>query len=602
MAYYDKQAGKIVYGQGNQAPKPYTIDDYIKTNNQFKKGYDANTNTAYLTDTKTGKTLSFLSGQGQEYGFGGIKNGSNVISDLNKLNSFFNTPATTENKSPDIPTLNNMANTNNSANTTNAANTNTFKSDYDPKTLEYLSKMQNRQYTSPYAQDITDTLAKIQNMQNFNYNPETDAGLGAAQESAQNSVSRGAARRGMLYSDSNKSQMGRAALELVPQFRNQAFQEYQNQQGNMYNQLSALNNLENAAYQRYQGEGADLYNQANLVSNLANNDYNRYNADRAFNTGQENQKLQQLMDYNKSQGKIYNPNTGQFEVDPAVEKARIQGLTSSANDYAQRTGFYNPYAQYELTPEKLAEVNPYFRDLTAEIQRRQQTPDKTDDALIPYLQNAKFQKVMSLPQEQRYQIGNDSGYLTQEGLKNYIDIQNTQTDIAGKQYDNIIKQAKASVAGELEQLGLQKAANEVYNGSLKNAMDEINLSWLPQEKKMQMQNVISTIENREVMAGIAQQNANTSAQNADTSAYNAETSRMNSNRSQSQFEDKQLENTYNDVDNYIQSVYTSVGEGNRQVMTERDKADIGAYLDGLATDGVPISVIKALRSKYNIGR
>lgn len=112
-------------------------------------------------------------------------------------------------------------------------------------------------YESPYSTDITNALASISKMGNFSYDPGSDEGLQAAQDEAISGVSRGAARRNMLYSDSNKSQMGKSALALVPQFEQNAFNKYQSQLGNLFNQLSTLTNLENQNYGKYRDTVSD---------------------------------------------------------------------------------------------------------------------------------------------------------------------------------------------------------------------------------------------------------------------------------------------------------------------------------------------------------
>lgn len=128
-------------------------------------------------------------------------------------------------------------------------------------------------YESPYSSDIAKALRSISNMGSFSYDPSSDEGLQAAQDEAISGVSRGAARRNMLYSDSNKSQMGKAALALVPQFEQNAFNRYQGQLGNLFNQLSTLTGLENQNYGRYRDtvndQRADQQNQLTNAYNMA---------------------------------------------------------------------------------------------------------------------------------------------------------------------------------------------------------------------------------------------------------------------------------------------------------------------------------------------
>ena len=198
----------------------YTLTDFIKLNPTYKSRYDPTTKTAYLSNTGTGKEISFTSGQGQQYGLGALQNDSNTISDVNRLISSLGGSTTTQS-----------------------------------------------QYTSPYSDRIGKTLAAIQGRSSFSYDPEDDEGLQAAQESASGTVSREAARRGMLYSDSNKSQMGKAALALVPQYREQAYNEYNQQGQTLLNQINTLLGLENQAYGQYRDTVGDALSQQQLAQN-----------------------------------------------------------------------------------------------------------------------------------------------------------------------------------------------------------------------------------------------------------------------------------------------------------------------------------------------
>jgi len=513
MAYYDKVQRKIIYGTGGVPAKPtqpYTIDDYVKTNNQFKKGYDSGSNTAYLTDTKTGKTLSFLSGQGQEYGFGGINNGSNVISDLQKLQSFFDTPAKTETKGPDIPTLNYMANSNNSTNpNNNANNTNNtgFKSDYDKMAFDAYKKLMDRNYQSSYNQDIADILAKIKNGQSFNYDSNTDQGLQAAQDEAQSATSRAAARRGMLYSDSNKSQMGRAALALIPQFRNQAYQEYANNRADTYNQLAAINNLENAAYQRYQGEGTDLYNQANLVSNLANTDYNRYNTDRTYNEG--------VRQFGVNQGITEAGLTGNYN-----GQRTMQGEANDLNrmnTLASLTGQI-PASQLisQMSPEQIASYKALGNQNGGYAAAINATNDPVQKAIINEFRN---QYLQANPNNQYYNTQTSNVMVpTMQGRQLESNLQTEAVQRAGLNITNLMNQYKLDTQMPLE---TEQAKVLIESGRADLAAKLFQNTVAPEEFKMKMAQVAEQIAASKAntsqgwsQVGIAKQNADTNAAHA----------------------------------------------------------------------------------------
>jgi hypothetical protein len=209
----------------------YTLQDLVKLNPIYQKRYDPKTKTAYVTNTQTGKGINFLSGSGQQYGLGSDASGSNEITDINKLMGYLNAPAKTT-------------------------------------------------YQSPYAEEISGLTKTLKSRQPFEYDASSDEGLQAAQENAISGVSRAASRRNMLYSDSNKSQMGKSALALVPQFRQAAFNEYQAEGNDLYNQLAALTNLENTAYGRYRDTVSDdRYTDETAYSRNRQGDLDSFNKD-----------------------------------------------------------------------------------------------------------------------------------------------------------------------------------------------------------------------------------------------------------------------------------------------------------------------------------
>lgn len=220
-----KSSGSKSGGSASAKPSSYTLNDFLKINPDYSSRYDPNTKTAYVSNTKTGKEVSFGLGQGQEYGLGGIQGGSHTITDAGKLISAL-------------------------------SGDNVITADTLP------------QYDSPYTKDIGQTLAAIQDRPAFKYDPSKDVGLQAAQTNVMDAVSRSAARRGMLYSDSNKAQMGKSALELVPQFEQAAFNRYSGQGNDLYNQLAALQGADNTAY----GQFRDTVGDARYIDQTA---YNR---------------------------------------------------------------------------------------------------------------------------------------------------------------------------------------------------------------------------------------------------------------------------------------------------------------------------------------
>ena len=115
--------------------------------------------------------------------------------------------------------------------------------------MRIMATFQNS-YNSPYQPKISDMLTKIQN-KTFEYDPLKDTGLQSAQEQAIGTVTQQAGRRNMLYSDSTKQGMGQAALNLVPQFRQQAQNEFNTRMNNLQNQLMSLQQLDAQNYGRH---------------------------------------------------------------------------------------------------------------------------------------------------------------------------------------------------------------------------------------------------------------------------------------------------------------------------------------------------------------
>lgn len=277
---------------------PYTLESFVKSSPIYQKRYDPKTKKAYVSNTQTGKEISFDAGQGQLYGLGALdKSGSHIIDDPGKLISSLSAPV-------------------------------------QPSTPIQSSAPTQPAYTSPFSDKIGSALAAITNRPSFSYDSSKDVGLQSAQTNAMDAVSRSAARRNMLYSDSNKAQMGQSALALVPQFEQVAYGRYADEGNNLYNQLNALSGLENTAYGQYRDTVGDT----------------RYADETGYNRGQDTVNRQ--------------------------ERA-----TSAL-------GYMNPYSGNIITPEIQAQIAPYSGDYQAFINANPNSP------LIPYVKNAQFQKML----------------------------------------------------------------------------------------------------------------------------------------------------------------------------------------------------------------
>lgn len=209
--------------------------------------------------------------------------------------------------------------------------------------------------------------------------------------------------------------------------------------------------------------------------------------------------------------------------------------------------------------------------------------------LVQALEGGRFSKVLN---EGMTQYGGQYA-LPQKWYQNAYD---TQT----KGADATIKMIKSSIAAEVESYGLQKLANEVRNGDLDNAKKELEVSILPDSLKADLLSKFANIEQTKMQTKYIPINSSISKQNADTSRMNANLNVEKFNEDKQRNLDKQQETAYKDIDDYILNTYTQVNSNKRTVMSVQDKKGIGAYLDGLAVQGVDVNVIKALRAKYNV--
>lgn len=145
-------------------------------------------------------------------------------------------------------------------------------------------------YVDPYADRINKLLDKYLGMSSFEFD-ENSPELLAAQDSAMSAVNREAARRGMIYSEGNKSQLGKSSMALVPQFRQAAFNEYQAGLGNIINQLQELQGLSSNSRSQFESDrnyGRGIYESdrsfgRNVLESDRNFDRGVLESDRNFN-------------------------------------------------------------------------------------------------------------------------------------------------------------------------------------------------------------------------------------------------------------------------------------------------------------------------------
>ena len=135
-------------------------------------------------------------------------------------------------------------------------------------------------YTSPYQDQIDALLSQIQNRPDFSYNYVEDPtyeiyrdqytreGNLAMRDAIGNSAALSGGY-GNSYGTTAGSQAYQAYLgqlnAIVPELEQLAYQRYQDEGTDLYNQLSALSALENAAYGQYRDQVGDYYNDYQLA-------------------------------------------------------------------------------------------------------------------------------------------------------------------------------------------------------------------------------------------------------------------------------------------------------------------------------------------------
>lgn len=124
---------------------------------------------------------------------------------------------------------------------------------------DYINKLTDTGYQSPYAKKIEKGLGDIQKKR-FNYDPLNDSELQAAQKAAMEKVQQQLNSQGVLNSSLNALYSQRAAQELVPQYSRMAYDRYLDEQEAAYDYLSALLGIENENYNRWQNERNEDYN------------------------------------------------------------------------------------------------------------------------------------------------------------------------------------------------------------------------------------------------------------------------------------------------------------------------------------------------------
>jgi hypothetical protein len=145
-------------------------------------------------------------------------------------------------------------------------------------------------YTSQYSSQIDSILNSILNREAFSYDMDNDQlyqqykdqYIREGQLAMRDTMGSAAALTGgygSTYATTAASQAYDSYLQQlndkVPELYQLAYQTYQDQGSELYNQLSALENLDNIDYNRYRDDVSDYWNNLNYLSGRYDSEYNK---------------------------------------------------------------------------------------------------------------------------------------------------------------------------------------------------------------------------------------------------------------------------------------------------------------------------------------
>jgi len=359
----------------------------IAKDKNYQVGYDQATGSVIVTNPATNKSISFKSGQGQEYGLGGLKDGNNVVSDISKLDAALGNTSSTISAPSSQPVKNYFETA-----------VNKSISPYREKTNELLSSIMdsiNSNKTSDYRNKIDTALTDLQSKmvtQNAPYDPANDVlyqtyknqMLGDATKAYNDMMAEYLSNQGGNFNSAAtqiasaaKNDLLNKANAAMSDFANQYYSRGQQALQNQYNLINALSNLENTDYTRNRQQVQDNMSIVNTLLGIDNTDYARnYNEiqDYIKNTGYipidtstipADSPLRKIDDYSAEIEKrmAANPN------DPTIPV--LQALRNEKIDSWKTT---NPtlYEQYKNTITPVAGIptmQKQANDLEIESQR-----------------------------------------------------------------------------------------------------------------------------------------------------------------------------------------------------------------------------------------
>ncbi len=344
------------------------------------------------------------------------------------------------------------------------------------------SSAEKEEYVAPFSiEDIRGLFTTIQN-QNYSYDPAKDTLLQMSQDQAMSQTAQNMAARGMLYSDSAKTKMFQAGMQLTPQFEQIAYNRYSGNLNDLYNQLTTMQGIEQDSYNRYRSEEQDRLA-------LEEENRTRFFEDAGYAKDTFNQSRQNY-----------------FEEVKRTEEQEIRdfGVVLSP-DLRNQVANFKSMKQEDL--RRLLPLGEQEGGFATTINQLMRTDPKNPD--LPLLNTLRAMKILSDPSllnKYGAEYGMDTMATQQMGMNRDILLQQQMS--AEKQaildeISSLIKTQKEQA--EVDKIIMQIAEiekNMQYKDAqttqvqLENIRKEIEISNLPKELKAKLDLVISQTNNQ----------------------------------------------------------------------------------------------------------
>lgn len=256
----------------------------VAENYAWKIDFDQNTGMVSITNKGNGKTISFKSGEGQQYGFGGLVNGYNVVTDINKLRQELNAPIgekpledkkttpeggvippvtpretfeeQTKRKAEEIIPQTNTAQVMQLLKDVNT-NSKTMLDEFNANNKVILDRV-NASFSTP-----------------FQWNQENDAGFKVAQQKLTREYMNEMDRLGIVNSDIAASMLVDKTQELKAQYEALAQRRYNENIDNMLKQGRFNQEITKDSYNAFAEYNKGLYNNIDVLRQTSQDDLNR---------------------------------------------------------------------------------------------------------------------------------------------------------------------------------------------------------------------------------------------------------------------------------------------------------------------------------------